>query len=92
MCGIVPNVLASRNRRFGYRGVVCYLYTNKESKAQRITSKVSILTEIARIASRLDRKKFDVSRTTSNVIGDKRTSIEHWGTTTLSNFMALLAL
>ena len=31
-CGIVPNVLASINGRFGYRGVICYLYTNKESK------------------------------------------------------------
>ena len=55
-CGIVPNVLASLNRQFGYRGVVCYLYTKKESKAPRITNKVSILTEIARIAYRLDRK------------------------------------
>ena len=55
-CGIVPNVLASLNRRFGYRGVVCYLYTNKESKVPRITNKVSILTKIARIAHRLDRK------------------------------------
>ena len=55
-CGIVPNVLASLNRRFGYRGVVCYLYTNKESKAPWITNKGSILTEIARIAYRLDQK------------------------------------
>ena len=46
-CGIVQNVLASLNRRFGYRGVVCHLYTNKESKAQWITNKVSILTETA---------------------------------------------
>ena len=36
-CVIVPNVLASLNRRFEYRGVVCYLYTNKESKSPRIT-------------------------------------------------------